>query len=350
MVNILQIESFNYIMFVKDVCMKIINSSRINFLAGKVHLYSDFDGTYLPVSQSKINCGIKTDKMKNYSDKMNKFFRNTDKDLDFHITTQRSFKSFMNCLKILKDKEIYLPIPNSVITEGGYMEFIKTNDNFYANGQIPYNQNIPSTRPPGEVENKSYNPRLLIEKAWKENDIIITAGNEKNDKELVNPLKYVDLNEFEQKASNKDFFQKRTSEKLKDLKLLYEGKNPELKKELESIGLLQKIQELPIYGIIVKKKNKPMTETLRLIYDAFSPIEKVIVTERGNLDEAIKKIIKTHSNKSEKFKQGMSEKTKEFIFGKTKTDSKWIPYCIAAIILLDCVLFWGAKRKANKQK
>lgn len=330
--------------------MKITSSSNISFSAGKVHFYSDFDGTYLPVSQSKINLGINISEMRTYSEKMNNFFENTKDNIDFHITTQRSYDSYKECVKLLRDKKIFLPFPQSLITEGGYKEFFNSKNIFFTCDIFPFKQDIHKVRPSGEAKNKSYNTKLLVEDTLKQNDIIITAGNDKNDKELLNPLKYINLKEFEKKSVNKEFFKKRTSEKLEELKLIYEGKNPKLKQELESIGLLQKIEELPLYSIVVKKASKPISEKLQSIYNTFSIIGKVFVAERGKLDEAVKNIIKIHSNKSKEFKRGLSKISRDFLFEKENTNKNGIVSLITGIILLDCGLFWSLRQNQLKKK
>ena len=125
-------------MFVSNVC------SRINFLAGKVHLYSDFDGTYCPVSHSalqnndkNINC------MHNYCKKMQNLFQSTGKNLHFHITTGRTFGEYKAVSQLIKERGFALPLPETFIAKNGSDEYTKigSDKDFYIKNEFPFDYN-----------------------------------------------------------------------------------------------------------------------------------------------------------------------------------------------------------------
>ena len=336
--------------------MKIMCVNNINFNAGKVHFYSDFDGTYLAEKDRDIKEGKKIPELRSYAERMNKFFHSSDNQLDFHITTGRkNFDSYKRVSELFKKNNIHLPLPDSFIVANGYLEFLITNKNndFYGSGIFPYDETKPIKRPHRAEKSKAYNILSLLESTIKNNDIIIIAGNHGNDREMLNPLKYIDFKEYEEKSINKSFYKKNTEEMLVDLKAVYEGKNSDyinsLRKELESNGLLKRIKELPIYSIIVTKPNEEMHESLKAIKDTFSSQGKVFVIEKGKLDEVLKQIIKNHGNKSKEFKNGMSKKFREFIFG-TMSNLKKIGM-ISTITAITC--FTGMfiyKKKTQTEK
>ena len=109
---------------------------------------------------------------------------------------------------------------------------------------------------------------------------------------------------------------------LKDLQKVY-SKNDSayiktLRQELTENGFLRKLEELPMYSIII---NKPNTK-LQPLVDTFSHIGKVISVECGKLDEGIKEAIKNHALVNKQFKESMSEKFHTFIFGTQKNPIK----------------------------
>ncbi len=304
----------------------------INFKAGKVHLFSDFDGTYFPVKQSDVKKDINNQKLLDYAQKMDKFFKSTKQGLDFHITTGRDFVSYKEVSELLKSKKIPLTLPQSFITDNGWKEYcIKNNsEEFYKNGEFPYDENVFSVRPHSGEKSKAYHPKVILDNTKTNSDLIIVAGNHGNDKEMLNPLKYLDLKKYEQKSQNKYFFKKDMNEKLLDLKAIYDGVNTErinnLRKEFKENGLLKEIEELPIYSIIVKNPKKNLTEDLKLLLETFHSTGKVIEVERGKLDDGIKTSVKKYAEFSSKFKAGMTEKFRKIV-GVSKTFNKrWIVY------------------------
>ena len=292
-----------------------VNSSLINnisFKAGKVHLFSDFDGTYFPVKQLDVEKDIENQKLVDYAKKMDNFFKSTEKDLDFHITTGRHFDSYKAVSELLKSRNIKLTLPKSFITENGWLEYSATDDldKFYKDGEFPFDKNKFYKRPHYGEKSKAFNPKEILESTKNNSDLIIVAGNQDNDKEMLNPLKYLDLKNYEEKSQNKHFFKQNMNEKLADLKAIYEGSNSSkinnLRNELKNIGLLKAIEELPIQSIIVKNPKKNLTENLQLLLDTFRSTGKIIEIEKGKLDEGIKSTVKKYAESYPKFKEGMS--------------------------------------------
>lgn len=304
----------------------------INFKAGKVHLFSDFDGTYFPAKQGDVKKDINNQNLLDYAQKMDKFFKSTKQDLDFHITTGRDFASYKEVSELLKSKEIPLTLPQSFITDNGWKEYcIKNNsEEFYQNGKFPYDENVFSARPHSGEKSKAYHPKAILDNTKTNSDLIIVAGNHGNDKEMLNPLKYLNLKKYEQKSQNKYFFKKDMNEKLIDLKDVYNGVNTErtnkLRKEFKESGLLKEIEDLPVYSIIVKNPKKNLTEDLKLLLETFRSTGKIIEVETGKLDDGIKTSVKKYAEFSPKFKAGMTEKFSEIVGIHQTFNKKWIVF------------------------
>ena len=172
---------------------------------------------------------------------------------------------------------------------------------------------------------KLYDTKEALKKAIKSNDIVIAAGDGSNDFDMLNPLKYLDENFIkacEKKSSYKDFYRKDMNKKLEDLQKVYNGENSQyikgLRKELTENGFLKKLEDLPIYSIVIKKKNTK----LQALIDTFAHINKVIATDYGCLDEGVKRIIKIHASKNKKFKNAMSENLQKLVLGTKKKSTQ----------------------------
>ncbi len=121
--------------------MEIRNiDSSLNFKAGKVQVYSDFDGTYCPAKHSSLHIKGENMHMSEYCKKMDKFFESTNRDIRFHVTTGRTFGEFEAIFHLLKMRNFRLPLPESFISKNGSDEFIKNGSdiNFYEKGIFPY--------------------------------------------------------------------------------------------------------------------------------------------------------------------------------------------------------------------
>lgn len=326
------------------------NVQNPSFTAGKVKLYTDFDGTYFPTSRSTLRKGEDVDLMKNYSSKMDKFFKSTKGDLDFHITTGRDFESFKSVSEFLKEKGLSLPYPQSFITSNGSCEYIKSASDVQAS--FPFSTKLVNkSKIKGGL--KLVDTVRALENILAENDLLIVAGNSSNDLKMLNPLEYIKKEEwetFKSKSKAKQFYESDMNKKLSDLKEVFEGKNPELKKQLEADGFLKKIEDLPLKSIVVKSEKTD----LNILIEAFGSTGKVISIEKGELDNGIKQVVKSYADSKDVYKQAMSDKFKDVIY-KTGKNNKFanllIPF--AGLFLAGLMMFMHYSkigRSLNKEK
>ncbi len=213
--------------------MRIPVTDCICFRAGKVHLYSDFDGTYLPVAKEELKqkTNINLDV---YCRENSELLEKTKGNLDFHISTGRNFDSFFKMMEFLKQKNIHLPLPDSLITENGSDEFIKTGSDkdFYEKDIFPFSETKTfKTKEERSLEcknlnmkyglNKLFDVKKSIKDAIKNKDIVIVAGNGSNDFDMLNPLNYVDLKKYEENQKTKNFSEQKHIKNLKISKLYW---------------------------------------------------------------------------------------------------------------------------------
>lgn len=320
----------------------------VNFTAGKVNLYTDFDGTFFPSRRSAIKEGKDLELMKEYSSKINEFFKTTSGDLEFHITTGRDFESYKRISEFLKEKGFELPYPKSFISSNGSCEYIKTTEE----NEFPFSV---KTRNEAKVKGNSKLTDTFeaLQKVHKENDLLVVAGNSRNDFEMLNPLEYIKKEEWEllkSKSAVKSFYEADMSKKLSDLKDVYSGKNLELGKQLEADGLLKKIDDLPLQSIVVKGE----TSDLAPLVEAFEKTGKVISVENGSLDSGIKKAVKTYADSVSAYKNSMSKNFKKFIYKSgsiNKLERLFVPIAgiaIAGIIM--AIHYSNPERSYSKKK
>lgn len=442
--------------------------SNPSFKAGKVHLYSDFDGTYCPAKHSSLHTEGSDMYMKDYCTKMKNLFDATEGDVHFHITTGRTYGEYEAISHLLKLRDFPLPLPETFIAKNGSDEYVRIGNgvDFYTNGIFPFEYGEPNKIKEAEIQKltrwdgkkikafiknlsekyylriveadsensvkdygenslfsegklnpdewkkmpvdngiiqqhekpvveyvmgsrndgnlkinlvfspdygycpernyiydnfmneiksyleqekfeydmswepscaenyyrnrcnitpkinggaltKLYDTKEALKKAIKEGDIVIVAGDGSNDFEMLNPLEYIEQNEWQQYkqiSGNNMFFDGDMAKKLSDLKDVYSGKNEALKHELEACGLLKKVEDMPLYSVAIKKENSK----LDILREIFEPIGKVISVKNGELDTGVINIIKQHSSNKEEFKNSMSKKFKQYIFGVTK--------------------------------
>ena len=123
-------------------------NQKINFTAGKVDMYSDFDGTYFPEKHSNMY-NLSQDGKKGLNDyfkSFKRFFANVQDDFSFKITTGRTFGEFQTVSELIKSNGIEMPFPDAVITKNGADEYAKiTSDkSFYKNGEFPFSYEKPN--------------------------------------------------------------------------------------------------------------------------------------------------------------------------------------------------------------
>lgn len=178
---------------------------------------------------------------------------------------------------------------------------------------------------------KLYDTKAAVKAAIKSNDMVVVAGDGSNDFDMLNPLEYIENDEWNKYRKNtrcKEFYDSDMHKKLLYIREAYEGKNDVLKQELESNGLIKQIKDMPLYSVIIKKENSSLNE----IKDTFERFEKIIVVENGKIEKGIKSAIKKHATNKDSFKNSMSNKFRRYILGRTK--KKYYNMIIAATIAL----------------
>ena len=115
-------------------------TDKINFTAGKAEVYSDFDGTYCPARHCSLHDPSANKFMPEYCDRLDKFFKSTRRDLQFNITTGRTFGEYESISWLLKLRNFRLPLPETVITKDGGDRLIKngSDNDFYNRGVFPF--------------------------------------------------------------------------------------------------------------------------------------------------------------------------------------------------------------------
>ena len=160
------------------------NIKSFNFCAGKTKLYTDFDGTYFPSYEYLIFCNAPNDvamirKMyKSFQD----FLNIAKEQFEIIISTGRDMFDFAKVLDIFKKANVDIPEIHGYVFEDGFEEMKNYNmENFSIN--------------PNDFPNKLYQPKEQVRKIVENNsnDLVIVAGNEWNDVDMLNPLNYIDI-------------------------------------------------------------------------------------------------------------------------------------------------------------
>ena len=120
---------------------------KTNFKAGKVHLFSDFDRTYLPSSHIDFQSNYDKnfyENITNYFNNFRKFLNNTKGGLNFTITTGRTFDEFSTMAYVARERKIDMPLPDTLICKNGSDEYLRTGTDadFYSGGEYPFKYGI----------------------------------------------------------------------------------------------------------------------------------------------------------------------------------------------------------------
>ena len=132
-------------------------SSNVNFTAGKVDLYSDFDGTYCPARHLSLHDPAANSFMSEYCAKMDSFFKSTNGDIHFNVTTGRTFGEYESVSWLLKMRNFRLPFPETVITKDGSDRLLKNGSDieFYEKGKFPFSYNTTSKEKENNIKKMS---------------------------------------------------------------------------------------------------------------------------------------------------------------------------------------------------
>ncbi len=122
--------------------MYVLTNS-VNFCAGKVHVYSDFDGTYCPASHESLHNPNSNPEMPAYCKRMEKFLDSNNEKVQFHVTTGRTFGEYKAVSELLRTRGYELPLPKSFIAKNGSDEYVKSRDAFYQGGEFPFDYKNP---------------------------------------------------------------------------------------------------------------------------------------------------------------------------------------------------------------
>lgn len=126
-------------------------SSRVSFGAGKVKLYSDFDGTYLPASHKTISQAKEISDLPhldNYFSQVRRFLELNKSAVQFTVTTGRNLGEFHSILNHFRRIGLKMPLPDSVIVKNGGDHYIKrmADEVYYASDSKPYTKPVENKR------------------------------------------------------------------------------------------------------------------------------------------------------------------------------------------------------------
>lgn len=118
-------------------------STSLRFGEGKVKLFSDFDGTYLPATHKTITKAQSVDNLGTlvqYFNKMKLFLEKHKDDLQVTVTTGRNIGEFHSLLQHFRRLGLQMPLPSSLITKNGGDEYYRsiTDETYYETGSLPF--------------------------------------------------------------------------------------------------------------------------------------------------------------------------------------------------------------------
>ena len=129
----------------------------IKFTSGKVHLYSDFDNTYLPASHNDFARNYDkgfVDWIRGYFNDFRSFFDRNKDGLRFTITTGRTYEEFETLAETARERKIEMPLPDSLICKNGSDEYLRTGTDaeFYRGGYFPFDYKRPNPEKEAEIK------------------------------------------------------------------------------------------------------------------------------------------------------------------------------------------------------
>ena len=109
---------------------------------GKVILFADFDGTFMPFSHESIctDCSkFPKEEFSRYFGLFSEFLKKNENKLELIITTGRNLPKFMAFLEHIKRKEAHIPLPKKIIVNNGGDIYQSNNpENFFVCGFAEY--------------------------------------------------------------------------------------------------------------------------------------------------------------------------------------------------------------------
>ncbi len=209
------------------------------------------------------------------------FMANAKNKFKMIFTTGRNKREIKCALEDIKNAKINMPLPDEFILEDGLNE---AKDIFNDYETYKYN---------GDRANKLDSPRKAVRQIVNQNsnDLVIVAGDNFNDKDMLNPINYLDDS---------------TLEEIKWLPVY---------KILKYESIRQKIKELPLISIIAGDGNnlQDILEIKRIL-DGYG-INKIFVANNPKTDflNRIKHGIYIYGEENSEFKENLNSYLKTII-------------------------------------
>ncbi|MCQ2754183.1 MAG: hypothetical protein MJ231_03945 [bacterium] len=123
------------------------NNKTINFKAGKVRVFSDFDKTFLPARHAEFQFSESenfVNFIKKYFADFTAFLNRNKNGMKFSITTGRTFGEFQKMGEISKERGFKMPFPDTLICKNGSDEYPKigTDEEYYNGGKFPFSYDV----------------------------------------------------------------------------------------------------------------------------------------------------------------------------------------------------------------
>ena len=163
----------------------------------------------------------------------------------------------------------------------------------------------------GEPLTKAYDTKLAVKEAIANNDLVITAGDSSNDIDMINPVTYLIDNISKQIISPQqlDYLKKNKDNPEKIIEFLDE--NPLVASEY---------LKLPYCGIISVFDNEDLLNKLKSFTQG--KYQKLVIAEKGKLEDGIKDAIALHCKQYPKYKEILDSEIKSQIVEATERLNK----------------------------
>ena len=263
------------------------NVKSMNFRAGKTKLYTDFDGTFFPSNQFLVKFKLPDEilKLQKMYCGFSKFFEAAKGQFSTIITTGRDISDMEKAITVLKNSDIKFPPVQGYVFEDGLAQTNESPVFDFNNSTILfYDDDFPNklTQTKNEV-------RKIVE--TESNDLVIVAGNEWNDADMLNPLNYIDIFDVEY------------------------NRCIDIEQLLSRDDVLNAIRKLPLVSIVSSKsKNLKMILKIKKILDK-KGIYKIFYAKNpeSELLEKIKQGMFLYGLENNEYKKNLSPKLKQML-------------------------------------